>query len=344
MPFFSLTQVSRITGGQLSGDPEIRVRGVAPLDTAGPEELSLVAGHRYLSYVHATKAAAVLVSESLSREVPGAVARVVVPDPHVALTQLLPVLYPEPRVEPSVHPTAVLEGGVVLGNRVAIGAYTVVEEGSHLGDDVRIGAHVMISRGCEVGSATVIHPHVTLYPGVRIGARCLVRSGARLGSDGFGHAWMDGEHRKIPQVGGCVIEDDVEIGANTTIDRGSIGDTTVGRGTKIDNLVQIGHNCRLGRHVIIVSQVGISGSTTIDDGAVIGGQVGIVGHITVGAGAKVGAQAGVIGDVAPGSTVSGYPARPHKEAMRASAALQRLPGLMERIGRIERAVFPNKTP
>jgi UDP-3-O-[3-hydroxymyristoyl] glucosamine N-acyltransferase len=155
---------------------------------------------------------------------------------------------------------------------------------------------------------------------------------------------MDGQHRKIPQVGGCVIDDDVEIGANTTIDRGSIGDTTVGRGTKIDNLVQIGHNCRLGRHVIIVSQVGISGSTTIDDGAVIGGQVGIVGHITVGAGAKVGAQAGVIGDVAPGSTVSGYPARPHQEAMRASAALQRLPGLMERIGRIERAVFPNKTP
>jgi UDP-3-O-[3-hydroxymyristoyl] glucosamine N-acyltransferase len=183
-----------------------------------------------------------------------------------------------------------------------------------------------------------------LYAGVRIGARCIVHSGARLGADGFGYAWMDGGHRKILHVGGCVIDDDVEIGANTTIDRGSIGDTVIGQGTKIDNLVQIGHNCRVGKHVIIVSQVGISGSTVVEDGAVIGGQAGVQGHVTIGSGARVGAQAGVIGDIAPGATVSGYPARPHREAMRASAALQRMPGLLARITRIEKAVFPNKTP
>jgi UDP-3-O-[3-hydroxymyristoyl] glucosamine N-acyltransferase len=344
MPSFSLTQVSRITGGELHGDPEVQVRGVAPLDTAGPHDLSLVAGRRYLSYVHATKAGALLISESLSAEVPAHIARIVVRDAHVALAQLLPELYREPECEASINPTAVLEPGVRLGNRVSIGAYALVGEGCSLGDDVRIGSHVAVGPGCTVGAGSVLHAQVTLYAGVRIGARCIVHSGARLGADGFGYAWMDGGHRKILHVGGCVIDDDVEIGANTTIDRGSIGDTVIGQGTKIDNLVQIGHNCRVGKHVIIVSQVGISGSTVVEDGAVIGGQAGVQGHVTIGSGARVGAQAGVIGDIAPGATVSGYPARPHREAMRASAALQRLPGLLARITRIEKAVFPNKTP
>jgi len=165
-----------------------------------------------------------------------------------------------------------------------------------------------------------------------------VHSGARLGADGFGYVWDGGAHRKVPQVGGVRLGADVEVGANTTIDRGSIGDTVVGDGSKIDNLVQIGHNCRIGRHVIIVSQVGISGSTRVGDGAVLGGQAGVQGHIEIGAGARVGGQAGVTASVAPGETVSGYPARPHREALKVQAATMKLPELVRRIKELEKAL------
>ncbi|HEX8392716.1 MAG TPA: UDP-3-O-(3-hydroxymyristoyl)glucosamine N-acyltransferase, partial [Longimicrobium sp.] len=185
----------------------------------------------------------------------------------------------------------------------------------------------------------VLHPHVTLYDGVRVGDRCIVHGGARLGADGFGYVPDAAGLRKMPQVGGCVLEADVEVGANTTIDRGSIGDTVVGRGTKIDNLVMIGHNCRIGRHVIIVSQVGISGSTRVGDGAVLGGQAGVQGHIEIGAGARIGAQAGVTASVDPGVTVSGYPARPHREALRVQAAVFALPRLVERLRALEKIVL-----
>ena len=198
----------------------------------------------------------------------------------------------------------------------------------------RIGAHGVVGARCEVGADAVLHPHVTLYDGVTVGARSIVHSGARLGSDGFGFVPEGGGLRKVPQVGGCVVGEDVEIGANTTIDRGSIGDTVVGPGTKIDNLVQIGHNCRIGRSVIIVSQVGISGSTKVGDGAVLGGQAGVQGHIEIGAGAKVGGQAGVTASVPAGVTVSGYPARPHREALRAQAALFKLADFMKRVERL----------
>lgn len=343
MPLLSLAEVSRITGGIVHGEPGRMVARVASLDAAGPDALSLVASSRYLPYVQTTRAAALLISAALSESVPAGPPRVVVDDPHASLVRLLPVLYPEPEITAGVHPTAVLESGVELGDEVVVGAYAVLGAGSRVGEGSRIGSHVTIGVGCIVGPGTVLHPHVSLYSGVHLGARCVIRSGARVGSEGFGYAWIDGGHRKIPQVGGCVIGDDVEIGANTTIDRGSIGDTVVGRGTKIDNLVHVGHNVRIGEHVIVVAQVGVSGSTVIGDGAVLGGQAGLGGHLSIGAGARVGAQAGVMGDVAPGSTVSGYPARPHGESMRASAALHRLPRLMERIRRIERVVFPNRS-
>jgi UDP-3-O-[3-hydroxymyristoyl] glucosamine N-acyltransferase len=229
--------------------------------------------------------------------------------------------------------------GARVDATATVGAYAVIGDGTVVGARVRIGAHVVIGRGCVVDADAVIHPQATLYDGVSVGERSIVHSGARLGADGFGYVPEGGGLRKVPQVGSCRLEADVEVGANTTIDRGSIGDTVIGRGSKIDNLVQIGHNCRLGRSVIVVSQAGISGSTRIGDGAVLGGQSGFQGHIEVGAGARVGAQAGVTASVAPGETVSGYPARPHREAMRAQAAVFRLPELLKRVKSIERAVF-----
>jgi UDP-3-O-[3-hydroxymyristoyl] glucosamine N-acyltransferase len=339
MSVFSVGEIAERVGGEVRGEVSTVIGGAAALDAAGPTDLSLVANRKYLSYVADTGAAAVLVSPQLADAIPEGLTTIVVADVHAALGQVLALLYPPRSYRPGVHATAVVGVDVALGEGASVAAYAVIEQGSVIGERVRIGPHTVVGEGCRVGADTVLHPHVTLYPGVVLGERCIIHSGARLGSDGFGYAWTDGRHRKVPQVGGCRVDDDVEIGANTTVDRGSIGDTRIGQGTKIDNLVHLAHNVSVGKHAIVVAQVGIAGSSSIGDGAVLGGQAGIGGHLEVGAGARVGGQAGVIGDVAPGETVSGYPARPHREAMRAQGALFRLPLLVRKVQRLERALL-----
>jgi UDP-3-O-[3-hydroxymyristoyl] glucosamine N-acyltransferase len=222
---------------------------------------------------------------------------------------------------------------------VAIGPYVVLGDGCTVGARARIAAHCVIGERCTLGDDVVLHPHVALYAGVRVGDRSILHAGVRVGVDGFGYAFVDGTHRKVPQIGRCVIGADVEIGANTTIDRGSVGATEIGDDVKIDNLVHIAHNVRVGAHSIIVAQVGIAGSTTVGRGVTLAGQAGIPGHVTIGDGATVAAQAGVFGDVPAGAVYSGYPARPHKESLRASAAVARVPGLVRRIRALERALF-----
>ncbi|MDE3053856.1 MAG: UDP-3-O-(3-hydroxymyristoyl)glucosamine N-acyltransferase, partial [Gemmatimonadota bacterium] len=235
---------------------------------------------------------------------------------------------------PGIHPTAVVGAGVELGEAPSIGPYVVVEAGAVLGDRVTIGAHSVIGAGARVGDDTQIYAGATVYARAQLGRRVIMQSGARIGSDGFGYVFGDGRHQKIPHVGGCILEDDVEIGANSTVDRGSIDDTIIGAGTKIDNLVHVGHNVRIGRLCLLMAQVGVAGSVRIEDGAILAGQVGVSGHHTVGKGATLAAQAGVFGDIPAGETWSGYPARPHKEALRAQAALFKLPGLLRRIERL----------
>jgi UDP-3-O-[3-hydroxymyristoyl] glucosamine N-acyltransferase len=199
---------------------------------------------------------------------------------------------------------------------------------------VAVDAQAVIGDGVRIGTDSHIYPSVTAYSGTTIGQRVIVHAGARLGSDGFGYVFRGNRHEKIPHVGRCVIEDDVEIGANTTIDRGSIDDTVIGAGTKIDNLVHVAHNCRIGRLCLIMAQVGIAGSVRVEDGCVIAGQVGLSGHHTIGKGATLGAQAGVFGDIPAGETWSGYPARPHKESLRAHAALFRLAPLIRQLEKL----------
>jgi UDP-3-O-[3-hydroxymyristoyl] glucosamine N-acyltransferase len=262
-----------------------------------------------------------------------------VDDPRRALASILETLHPPRKPSAGVHPTAIVGTGAAIAPSAEVGPYAVIGAESVVGARAIIGAHAVLGRGCSIGEDAVIHAQATLYDGVEIGARSVVHSGARLGADGFGYVWDGAGHRKVPQVGGCRLGADVEVGANSTIDRGSIGDTVVEDGTKIDNLVQIGHNCRIGRHVIIVSQVGISGSTRVGDGAVLGGQAGVQGHIEIGAGARVGGQAGVTGSVAAGETVSGYPARPHREALRVQAALMKLPEMARRLKELEKTVL-----
>jgi UDP-3-O-[3-hydroxymyristoyl] glucosamine N-acyltransferase len=326
--------IARAVGGQVVGDASAVVRSVAPLERATDGDLSFLATPRHAPALAASRAAVVLVSPELA-DTPGAVrARVVVADPQAALVSLLSQFAPAADAEPGVHATAVVGRDVRLGRGVRIGPYAVIGEGARLGDRVVVGAHCVVEPGVEIGEGSRVHAHVTLYSGTELGRDVVIHAGARIGADGFGYILRNGRHEKIPHVGRCVIGDEVEIGANATIDRGSVGDTVIGAGTKIDNLVHVAHNCRVGKNCLFAAQVGLAGSVVIEDGVALGGQVGVADHHTIGAGARLAAQAGVFGDVPAGQTWSGYPARPHREALRAQAALFRLAPLLKRLERL----------
>ena len=250
--------------------------------------------------------------------------RIVVADPQRAMLRAIGRLYPAPPPRTGVEPTAVIEAGASLGEGCYIGHHAVIGRGARIGKGSVVMAGALIGEDAVVGAAVTIHPQVVLYPRTVVGDRVTLHAGVRLGVDGFGYVPGKDGHAKIPHVGRVVIGDDVEIGANTTVDRGSVGDTTIGRGTKIDNLVQIGHNCRVGERCFIMGQVGLAGSTRVEDECILAGQAGLGGHLTVGRGARIAAQAGVMGDVPAGATYSDYPARPHQEALRAMSALYRL--------------------
>ena len=332
----TLATIASHLGGEVTGDAALEVRGVAPLEDAAPDQLGLLASRKYLGRVPESRAGALLVSRSLVESVPDGRSRIVVEDAHRALVGLLGLLHPPESVTPGVHPTAVLGTDVVLHPDVEVGAYTVLGDGVVVGAGSRIGAHCVIGRASRIGAGTILHPHVVLYPETEIGDETILHAGARIGVDGFGYVFDQGEHRKVPQVGRCRIGDRVEIGANCCVDRGSIGETRVGNGTKMDNLVHLAHNVHVGQHVLLVAQVGIAGSTRIGDGVVLGGQSGVSNHLEVGAGARIAAKTGVIGDVAAGETVMGFPARPHREFLRAQAAVSRLGRLMPRLRKLLR--------
>ena len=328
-------ELAEATGGTLVGDAAATVCAIAPLDRAGPDELTFLASAKYAALFEGTAAGVALVAPEL-KDTPGAPrARIIVAKPHEAMLALIPRFYRPVVRTPGVHPSAHIAPGASLGRDVCIEAGVVVEDGAAIGDRTWLGAYVVVGEHATIGADGQLYPQVTIYPNSRIGDRVVLHSGVRIGSDGFGFVTqkVNGrmEHTKIPHVGRAIIGDDVEIGANSTIDRGSVDDTVIGAGTKIDNLVQVGHNARVGRLCLLCAQVGVGGSSRIEDGVVLAGQAGISGHLTIGSGAKVGAQAGVIGDIPAGESWSGYPARPHRESMRAHAALFKLAELMKRL-------------
>jgi len=326
--------IAASVGGTVIGDASAVVTAIAPLDRAQSHHLTFLANARYAPLLAECDAGVVLVAAALA-ETPGSVrARIVVANPHEAMLSQLAALYPAPRHVPGIHGTAIIGRGVVLGEDVAIGPYVVIGDGARIGARAKLHSHVTVGAGVDIGDDVELYESVTLYPGTSLGDRVRAHAGVRIGSDGFGYVFRHGAHEKIPHVGRCIVEHDVEIGANTTIDRGSIDDTVIGAGTRIDNLVQIGHNVRIGRLCLLMAQAGLAGSVRVEDGCIIAGQAGIAGHQTIGKGARVAAQAGVFGDVPAGETWSGYPARPHREALRAQAAMFRLPSILRALERL----------
>jgi UDP-3-O-[3-hydroxymyristoyl] glucosamine N-acyltransferase len=326
--------IAEMTGGVLTGDADARVTAVAPLNRAVAHHVSFLASAKYAPLLAGADAGVLLVSPALADTAGNARARIVVANPTEAMLSLLPALYPPALAVAGIHPTAVIGRGVQLGDDVSIGAYVVLGDGARVGAKSRLHPHVVIGDGVTIGDECELYENVTCYAGTSLGDRVRLHAGVRVGSDGFGYVFRNGMHEKIPHVGHCVIESDVEVGANSTVDRGSIDDTVIGAGTRIDNLVHVGHNVRVGRLCLLMAQVGVAGSVLIEDGVILAGQVGVSGHHTIGKGARLAAQAGVFGDIPAGETWSGYPARPHREALRAQAAMFRLPSLIRAIERI----------
>lgn len=328
------SEIAALTGGQLVGPGTVTVAGVAPLERAGPGDLSFLASARYLPYFQRTSASVVLVAPAFAAAEGGPETRIIVADPHAALLVVLPVLYPQSVWEPGVHPTAAIGRGATWQEPIEIGAHAVLGRAVQLGRNVRIGAGCVLGDGVAVGDETQLFPGVTIYAGTALGRRVIVHAGAVLGSDGFGYIPGKGggeAHRKIPHVGRCLIGDDVEIGANTCVDRGSVDDTVIGSGTKIDNLVHIAHNVHIGARCLIMAEAGLAGSVQVEDDVIIGGQAGIADHLTIGRGARLLVQSGTIADVPAEATVSGYPARSHREYLRAQAALYRLAKIVDEL-------------
>ena len=329
----SAEAVAHLVKGTLTGDSSIRVMRVAALDRATPQELSFFANPRYAREFASSGAGIVLISPELAKHEGKPATRIVVEKPQEAMLLVLPALYPDPPRAVGVAPTAVIGKGAKLGRDVSIGAHSVIGENAVLADRVVIGPLCDVGRGVTIGEDSHLVSGVTLYPGTVLGARVRLHAGVRAGSDGFGYVPSGSGVRKIPHVGRCIIEDDVEVGANSTIDRGSIADTVIGAGTKLDNLVMIAHNVQLGRMCLVAAQSGIAGSTRLGDGCMIGGQVGITGHLEIGNNVKLGAGSGVMNDIPDGEMWSGAPARPQREWLKATSAFYKL---ADRLREIER--------
>jgi UDP-3-O-[3-hydroxymyristoyl] glucosamine N-acyltransferase len=331
---FSLGELAQRIGASLEGSPDASVRGVAGLDEAREGDLTFLAHPKYRSALATTHATAVIAAPGV--ECPPTLAVLRASDPYSALAKVLMLFEPAP-VEPPepIHPSAILAPGATIGEGVTIGPYTVLEAEAQVGAGSRLSAHVHVSGEAVIGEDCLLHARAYLGRRCVLGDRVILQPGAVVGADGFGYAPVDGVYRKIPQIGIVVVEDDVEIGANACIDRATLGETRIGCGTKIDNLVQIAHNVAIGDHSVLAAQAGVAGSTHLGKRVRLGGQAGLIGHIRVGDDVSVGAQGGVIGDIPEGTTVSGYPARPHREALKVEAQLRRLPELVRRIRELE---------
>ena len=329
----TLAELARELGAELVGDGSVQIEGVAGIKEAQPGDITFIANSRYDSYLDETRASAVICLRGTRN---AAVPLLLVENPYLAFQRVVRIFRPDAyRPEPGVHPTAVIAPGVTLGAEVSIGPWCVIEKGAQIGDRVVIMAGGYVGHSVRIGEDSFLFPHVTVREECLIGARCILHPGVVIGSDGFGFAFDNGRYHKVPQVGIVILGDDVEVGSNTTIDRATTHATQIGDGTKIDNLVQIGHNVTTGKNCIIVAQVGISGSTELADHVTLAGQTGVAGHLKIGAGATAAAKTGIAQSVEPGQTIAGFPALPHNTWKRLMILFTRLPQLFKRTQSLE---------
>ncbi len=330
-----LAEIAERIGCQLRGDGNVDIQTVAPIEEAGPGALTFVANPRYRPYLQRTRASAVIVASS-EGEVPLPSLRAA--DPYLVFAKALELFYTPPPLPQGIHPTAVIAPSAYVPEGASIGAYCVVGDDVVLGAGARLDPHVVIYPQVRIGDGFRAYAHVVVRERVSIGQRVTLHSGCVIGSDGFGYVMSRDGARKIVQAGTVIIEDDVEIGANTTIDRATVGATVIQRSAKLDNLVMVAHGCSIGEGAALAAQVGLSGSTRVGRFVRLGGQVGTAGHLSIGEGAQVAAQSGVPNDVPAGATVGGYPAVDIRVWRRVSAALPRLPELLRRVRRLESAI------
>jgi UDP-3-O-[3-hydroxymyristoyl] glucosamine N-acyltransferase len=321
---------------RLEGDGDIEITRVSGIQDAGPGDITFLANPKYEKLLATTRASAVILREGIAA---GSAACLRARDPYLAFARAVGVFAPVSLPSPGIHPMSAISAGVALGAGVSIGAFVCVGDGASIGDRTVVFPNVTIGPGAIIGTDCVVHSNVSIRERVTIGNRVILQNGVVVGGDGYGFVRRgDGTHEKIPQVATVVIEDDVELGANTTVDRPAVGETRIRQGSKIDNLVQIAHGVSVGRNVLMAAQVGIAGSTDIEDDVVFGGQVGVGGHLTIGKGAVAVGQSGVTNSLEAGALVGGYPAIAAREWRRASAVFKRLPEIKRRIEALEAAL------
>jgi UDP-3-O-[3-hydroxymyristoyl] glucosamine N-acyltransferase len=330
-----LGELADLTGGKISGNPEVEITGVSVIKEARQGDIALLADKKNLGDMASSNASAVIVKEELKDLT---ISMLITENPFFAFARALEVFYIKPFKSTGVSDKAVVGRNVTLGHDVSIHPLAFIGDNVVLGSRVTVSPGSYVGEGVSIGDDSFIHANVTIKDNVKIGKKVIIHSGTVIGCDGFGYVMEKGRHYKIPQVGRVIIENEVEIGANVAIDRATIGDTVIGHGTKIDNLVQIAHNVKIGQNCIIVSQVGISGSVEIGNGAILAGQVGVRDHIKIGSGAKVGAQSGIGNDIPDGQIYSGSPAIPHGIWLRAQKAYSKLPEYVRRLRELERKV------
>jgi UDP-3-O-[3-hydroxymyristoyl] glucosamine N-acyltransferase len=333
---FSLAEIATWIDAAVDGDENLQISGLAKIEEAGPGHLSFIANPKYEKYIHETAAEAVLVGKDFP-----ACSKTVLrcDDPYFAFMRLVERFYGgPPPPPPGIHPAAVIDPSSRIGVGCAIGPFVAIGRNCILGERVQLHPGVVLADEVQIGDDTILYANVSVRERCRLGARVIVHCGAVIGSDGFGFAFKEGRYHKIPQMGIVIVEDDVEIGANTTIDRATLGATVIHTGVKLDNLIQVAHNVEIGSHSALAAQSGISGSSKLGSYVRMGGQAGISGHLHVGDQAVLGGQAGITKDIPAGTFVSGYPARPHMQAMREEASLVRLPDLLKRVRQLEKEI------
>lgn len=329
---FTAAEIAKELNGEVQGDASITLTGFAPATTAKAGDLTFAENETFFVKAEQSAASAILIDGPFQSEKKTIIR---VTNARIAFARVLPLFFPEPVFAPGLHPSAVVAGSAQVDPGAHVGAHCVIGEKTIIGAGVVLRGGNHIGDGCVIGAETQLFPNVTLYNMTQIGQRVRIHAGAVIGADGFGYVFDNGVHRKVPQVGYVVVHDDVEIGANVTIDRGALGPTVIGKGTKIDNLVQIAHNVVIGEHCLLVAQVGIAGSTRLGNYVTLAGQVGVAGHLKIGQQSIVAAQSGVMHDVPDNSKFLGSPAVPDRRAKRQLIAVQQLPELIRRVKELE---------